>query len=153
MDTLPTINRVLSMVIQYERQQSPNLVFMEEQNDLVNVAEKWSFFPFGKNCWNLHDNGKGNLPYDARKSNKVCTYCGRVGHTINECYGKHKYPLGHSRYPDRPWYHNHGFGSTMNNVATGRLHEIEEEDKKDKDAHRLSLNMTLAQHQRLISLL
>jgi len=46
-------------------------------------------------------------------------YYGRVRHTINECYAKHGYPLGHPRYPGKPQYHNRAFG-LVNNVATNK---------------------------------
>jgi len=37
--------------------------------------------------------------------NRVCTQCGRIGHTVDVCYMKHGYP------PQR------NFNSTANNVA------------------------------------
>ena len=85
MDPLPSINRVFSMVIQHERQQPSSIIALEEHNTLVNSAENRR--PAGR--------GRG-APYGGggrgSSSNKVCTYCGRTGHIIEVCYGKHGYP-------------------------------------------------------------
>ncbi|XP_072082752.1 uncharacterized protein [Arachis hypogaea] len=50
---------------------------------------------------------------------KLCVYCGRTGHTIDECYGKHGYPPGHPRYLDRPQFNDRSSSYTFyTNAAT-----------------------------------
>lgn len=40
--------------------------------------------------------GRGRRGYiagtNSRNGNKICTYCGKSGHTIETCYKKHGYP-------------------------------------------------------------
>ena len=83
---------------------------------------------------------------------KVCTYCGRSGHTIDIYYGKHRYPPGHPYYSGRPWYHNHASSSAfVNNAATNEAYE--KDDKKEEHPHESGFNITPAQYQRLTALL
>ena len=91
MDPLPSVNRIFSMVIQHERQNPNTFSVLEDTTDNRRP-------PFGR--------GRGAPAGGRGQSNKVCTYCGRTGHTIDVCYAKHGYPPGHSRYPGRPHYHS-----------------------------------------------
>jgi hypothetical protein len=69
MDPLPPLNKVFSMVIQHERQ--GNFPSSDESKILLNAAKS-----------------KGNSKAGAR----VCTYCGRDNHTVDNCYKKHGLP-------------------------------------------------------------
>lgn len=74
MKDLPTIDEVLSMVLEHERQNG--LIPTEEESQpLVNSVD-------GKR------RGKRN------QSNKQCTFCGKDGHAVEVCYRKHEYPVG-----------------------------------------------------------
>jgi hypothetical protein len=70
MDPLPPLNKVFSMVIQPERQ--GNFPSSDESKILLNAAKF-----------------KANSKVGAR----VCTFCGKDNHTVDNCYKKHGLPL------------------------------------------------------------
>lgn len=77
MDPLPSIDRAFSMVIQYERQN--HLAPDDNEGEvIVNAVD-------GKKT---NAKGKGNWPQ------KQCTFCNKLGHTVETCYQKHGYPIG-----------------------------------------------------------
>ncbi|KAK2451363.1 hypothetical protein QL285_010424 [Trifolium repens] len=69
MDPLPPLNKVFSMVIQHERQ--GNFPSSDDSKILLNAAKS-----------------KVNPKVVAR----VCTYCGKDNHTIDNCFKKHGLP-------------------------------------------------------------
>jgi len=74
----------------------------------VNAANH-SFFGKGR--------GSGS-PYAVKgASTNKCSYCHRLGHTIDVCWGKHGYPPGHPRYPGRPKFNCDAFNSSSINSA------------------------------------
>lgn len=77
MDPLPLMDRVFSMVVQFERQNglSPD---DDENQVMINVADSTKNYARGRGGYN----------------NKVCTYCGKNGHTIETCYRKNGFPPG-----------------------------------------------------------
>lgn len=77
MDPIPSIDHAFSIVIQCERQ-NRLLRDGDEEQVLVNAVEGRK--PYGR--------GRGNY------SNKVCTHCGKIGHTVETCYRNIGYPLG-----------------------------------------------------------
>ncbi|XP_058746593.1 uncharacterized protein LOC131619522 [Vicia villosa] len=95
MDPLPQINKVLSMVMQQERKISGTLftsnIVVEEGESMINVVDgtKQSFGRGRGNGHSYAGRGRGNL--------KVCTYCGKTGHIIDNCYKKHGYPPSFGR--------------------------------------------------------
>lgn len=80
MEPLPSMNRIFSMVLQHERQ--GNFASTEESHALINVVGNKK--PYVKYNNSTH-------PSTTSRS-KVCTHCGRIGHTIDVCYGKHGFP-------------------------------------------------------------
>ncbi|KAL2581426.1 hypothetical protein AAZV13_15G184350 [Glycine max] len=64
MDPLPNVTRVFSMVIQHAVAPSSEL------QSLVNLAEGKKYMGKGKSC----------------SGPKQCSYCGKLGHTIEFCY-------------------------------------------------------------------
>ena len=152
MEPLPSANRILAMVIQYERQQTPNQPTIEEQNSFVNVVEKCHLFGKGKGV--SYSEGKGNFTHNNGKGtpNKECMYCGHTRHTIDVCYSKQGYPHGHPRYLRRPRYHNHASSSTsVNNTTMNEGYKIEEGNKNEDHTPGSGLNNTTTQYQRLIT--
>ncbi|KAF5447720.1 hypothetical protein F2P56_033249, partial [Juglans regia] len=86
MDPMPSIDRVLSLTLQEEKQRkvvgSP---LMTETAAL-----------FSKNV---------NLPgtmiknYQKQRPKPICTHCGLTGHTVDRCYKLHGYPPGYRQNP------------------------------------------------------
>ncbi|XP_058732774.1 uncharacterized protein LOC131604347 [Vicia villosa] len=86
MDPLPPINKVFSMVLQQERKICgtifPPLNATEDGSGMVNAVEGKQ----GGRGRGYNNAGRG------RGNGKVCTYCGKPGHTVDNCYKKHGYP-------------------------------------------------------------
>ncbi|XP_058772811.1 uncharacterized protein LOC131646889 [Vicia villosa] len=92
MDPLPSINKIFSMVIQHECQiQVPTV--SDESQSLINATE---YKKFGGKSTNL------------KHGNRVCMFCGKTNHTVDNCFKKHGVP---------PHMQNR-FPSTANNVAS-----------------------------------
>ncbi|KAK2371611.1 hypothetical protein QL285_084537 [Trifolium repens] len=70
MDPLPPLNKVFSMVLQHERQS--NLPSLDDSKALINAAKT------GKN----HSGG----------AKRVCSFCGKDNHTVDNCFKKHGIP-------------------------------------------------------------
>ena len=94
MDPLPSMNKIFSMVLQHERQ--GNFAISEDSQALINAVGYKKFSAKG---------GTSNTASNTSKS-KICTHCGRTGHTVEVCYRKHGFP---------PHF---GKGSTANNAST-----------------------------------
>ena len=77
LDPLPNINHVFSMIVQQERQL--NKYLMEESKVLANMTTG------GK---------KMLVKSKATSKGKMCSHCGKGGHTVEVCYKKHDYPPG-----------------------------------------------------------
>ncbi|KAK2406745.1 putative mitochondrial protein [Trifolium repens] len=92
MDPLPPLNKVFSMVIQHERQ--GNFPSSDDSKILLNAAKSMA---------------------NPKAGARVCTYCGKDNHTIDNCFKKHGLPphLRKSSYA-----HNASIeGSTSNDVV------------------------------------
>ncbi|KAJ9185480.1 hypothetical protein P3X46_005113 [Hevea brasiliensis] len=76
LDSLPSINKVFSLIVQQERQ-------MDLGEDFSSKALVNTKYQFNKN-------------FSGNSSNvKVCTYCGKQRHTVDTCYKKHGFPPGY----------------------------------------------------------
>lgn len=76
MDPLPNINKIFSMVIQHERQiqlHIPN----DESQTLINVVDSKKF---------------GARNTTSKHGARVCTFCGKTNHTVENCFKKHGVP-------------------------------------------------------------
>ncbi|XP_058784297.1 uncharacterized protein LOC131659073 [Vicia villosa] len=93
MDPLPPMNKIFSMVIQHERQvQIP--IATDESQTLINATDSKKF--------------GGKQAYFKHGGNRVCTFCGKTNHTVENCFNKHGVP---------PHIQNR-FQSTANNVTS-----------------------------------
>jgi hypothetical protein len=96
MDPLPPLNKVFSMVLQHERQS--NLTSLDDSKALINAAK------FGKS-----------------QSKRVCSFCGKDNHTIDNCFKKHEIPP-HLRKPSANSAAieggNHADASSSSNLST-----------------------------------
>lgn len=80
MDPLPNMNKVFSMVLQHERQNTQ----VVSDETFINAADRR--FGQGRGQGGSRKNSGG------RTSNKIYSFCGKIGHTIEVCYQKHGYP-------------------------------------------------------------
>ncbi|WVY97550.1 hypothetical protein V8G54_029701, partial [Vigna mungo] len=74
---------------------------------------------------------------------KKCGYCHRTGHTMDVCYSKHDYPLGHPRYPRRPKFNSRTHSSTYSIVSDASY--AEEKETNESFTQDSGLNLTRAQ--------
>ena len=65
-------------------------------------------------------NGSNNKNNKIRSA-KMCSHCGRIGHTIDVCFRKHGYPPGHK-------FHN------INSSVTGDM-QVTAIDQQSQDTH------------------
>nr|KYP35678.1 hypothetical protein KK1_043266 [Cajanus cajan] len=90
-ESLPSLNRTFTMVIQQERQVLYGIV--DESKSLTNVMETKKGNGYGQGRgFGYKQKGRGY-----KNSDKVCTYCSKLGHTIASCYRKHGYPPSFGR--------------------------------------------------------
>ncbi|XP_055960985.1 uncharacterized protein LOC130015244 [Mercurialis annua] len=119
-EPLPAINKAFSMVIQYERQLATankaggdSNVFMAKgsnESDYDIDYESNICYARGRGMGNFRGNfqrrGGFNNFYQGTKQ-KLCSYCGNSGHTVDYCYRKHGFPPGFQpKKPDNA-YANH----------------------------------------------
>ncbi|KAG8649450.1 hypothetical protein MANES_08G092911v8 [Manihot esculenta] len=85
MDPLPNVNKVFSLVLQQERQNSNGHVI--ESEAFVNKTVR-NYVSYGNSGY-----GRGHFTIGrGSRSIKVCTYCGKYKHTVDTCYRKHGFP-------------------------------------------------------------
>ena len=76
--TLPPLYRIFTLVSQHEANLNVSTV-IEESRILINATNTSS----GSRAY-----GRGR----GQSSSKVCTFCDKVGHTMEVCYRKHGFP-------------------------------------------------------------
>lgn len=104
MEPLPPLNKAFSMVIQFERQ--PGLCVEETENSaIISAADGRRTQSYGR--------GRGY-------SNKICTFCGKTGHTVETCYKKHGFPPGF-RFKGS----NYNAGNASNNAVNNEENEAQ----------------------------
>ncbi|XP_058000801.1 uncharacterized protein LOC131179102 [Hevea brasiliensis] len=88
LESLPSINRVFSLVVQQERHM--NIGILTEPKVLVNKSNPAGFQR------NVYGRGTDttNRKFGTQNNNETCTYCGKPRHTEETCYRKHGFPLG-----------------------------------------------------------
>jgi hypothetical protein len=80
MEPLPSLNKIFSMVIQHERQ--GNFPVSEHSKALINSANSRVSNPKSSKS------GYGSTS----SAKRVCTFCGKDNHTVDNCYKKHGLP-------------------------------------------------------------
>ena len=76
MPPLPSLSKVFSIVIKQEQQF--NSAFDNATLGVLVDA--------------IHSGTSGRTPTQRSGGKKVCTHCGKIGHTIDTCYKKHRFP-------------------------------------------------------------
>jgi hypothetical protein len=80
-DMLPPLNRVFSLILQYERQNG--LLPEDDTQVFVNMSRSKKEYSKGKGA--SASAGKGYR-------DRLCDYCQKQGHTEDVCYKKYGYP-------------------------------------------------------------
>ena len=75
---LPSINQAFSKVLQQESHTIGNSTFQDKSSILLNAATVLRSYSRGR---------ESNL-----NANKICTHCGKSGHTVDVWYRKHRFP-------------------------------------------------------------
>jgi hypothetical protein len=122
MEPMPLINKVFTMVMQQERKLSYGLnsSASDDSNALVNAVEGSKSYGRGRgrgNGNNFQGRGINSNGFQGRgKGNgKECTYCGKGGHIVEDCYRKNGFPPNWGRGGG----YNHGYA----NHIDAREHE------------------------------
>lgn len=131
MDPLPSINRVFSMVIQHERQ---NIQIVSDDS-FVNAVDR----RFGQG----RGRGGYNQNFDGRNSSKICSFCGKTGHTVDVCYRKHGYP---------PNYFQKN-SSVASSSANESYEQKDESSVADKEPKANLPTFTTEQYEKLLALI
>ncbi|XP_020225129.1 uncharacterized protein LOC109807015 [Cajanus cajan] len=148
MDPLPPLNHVFSLVVQEERQ------FFGESKALAVAGRGGSFRNNNGRGVAFGASGKGNITqnkgsYGRGNNTKVCSHCGKVGHTIDTCYRKHGFPP-HFKFKNQ----NHDL-SLANAVSQVDNPDDDEQDVAGPKANMQSqqFGFTIEQYQGLLTLL
>ena len=84
------MNQVFSKILHQEKLVSGVVQFQDELKILINtVAVRTRSYGRGRGA----------------NANKVCTHCGKTGHTMDVCYRKHGFPP-HFKFRNGPSAHN-----------------------------------------------
>ena len=88
-EPLPDINRVLSLILQEEKQKSfKNGEFTGSV--VAHPIEATTLYSNAGSGFKHNHNNKGNF----RREGPICTHCGKTGHTMDKCYRLHGFPPG-----------------------------------------------------------
>jgi len=83
MDPLSSLNSVSSLVTQQERQ-----IFGDQSKEMIATSKggyKNNTTTYGRGAYRRGSYGRDYTP-------KICSHCGKTGHTIDTCYKKHGFP-------------------------------------------------------------
>ncbi|XP_016207036.1 uncharacterized protein LOC107647479 [Arachis ipaensis] len=146
MEPLPNLDSTFALLTQQERQ----LGFHgEESQILLNIAQPKS--PQGTNSNKGSDSTKSDIvaanrqgrgksrTYGGKGSGRgkiICTYCGKLGHTIDVCYRKHGLP------PHLKERYNSGGAATFNYATTDEHADEDSADQKQRRSDEQCLEFT-----------
>ncbi|KAL2533063.1 Retrotran gag 3 domain-containing protein [Abeliophyllum distichum] len=107
LDPLPPINKVFSLIIQEERQRSLSPYMTSPMASSSNSHS--------------HAFGISTNTYKGKQSKPICTHCGKLGHTINDCYKLHGFPPGYKFKSNRSGQNNLHPKPIINQVGTAGI--------------------------------
>ena len=81
-ESLPSINKVYSLLIQEERQRH-----VGSSNTHIKST---TFTMKGSNSISIFSRGKNSKG----KDRPICTHCGKLSHTVEKCFKLHGFPAG-----------------------------------------------------------
>ncbi|XP_057723550.1 uncharacterized protein LOC130939463 [Arachis stenosperma] len=154
LDPLPDVTTVLSMLTQQERQ-------FQNSDAASNIKITYATIPSstaGSFQGRGRGRGRGGRSQGGRsqgeKGRPQCSYCGKLGHSVDVCYKKHGLPP-HLR-GENAADENESFAAAMNTESESR--KLSEHDNSSRSSHleRVgsdTLEFTLEQKQPLLTLL
>jgi len=100
---LPSINKVLSLIIQEERQReiSINPLHVETAVMMTETSPQYQQ-PSSQYQHQQNHNDKPPFSQNFRKDRPVCTHCGLLSYTMEKCYKLHGYPHGYKFNKNKP---------------------------------------------------
>lgn len=110
MEPLPTINKVLSLVVQHERQLGRGAVQSTESSAFFVKGN----FASNNNSYNGSVGQKKFGSFSNTNKRSICSYSGLQGHTVDRCYKKHGFT---PRYKPK----NKNIASSLVNQVEGDL--------------------------------
>ena len=88
-EPLPNINKVLSLVLQEEKQRS--LKNGSATNSVMgHPIEATTLYSNANSNAKVNHGGRGN----SKKDGPICSHCEKIGHIADKCYRLHGFPLG-----------------------------------------------------------
>ncbi|GAU24468.1 hypothetical protein TSUD_319450 [Trifolium subterraneum] len=102
MEPFPQLNAAFGMVIQHESLDGLDTTLANDQEDQVSAAINFARKP----------NGKGFAP---PKNDKLCTFCHKTNHVVDNCFKKHGFPPGY-RFRDGTVVGNRTHGNSVNHI-------------------------------------
>jgi len=136
-----SLNRVSSLITQQKRQ------ILGDQSKTMIATSKGGY----KNNATIYGRGGGyeRGSYGRGYTSKICSHCGKTGHTIDTCYKKHGFPphfkfkkLNHDHSHTNAVFHNTNFNNNKQNHE-GSKFEVQSQQ----------IGLTLEQYQTLLALL
>ncbi|XP_057453465.1 uncharacterized protein LOC130745298 [Lotus japonicus] len=131
LDNLPNVNRVFALIAQQERQFSfenvsgSRALIASRENSNDNRGSQSDHNRNSQSNYGGCQSSSGNNRYSSKK----CSYCGKMGHTVEDCYKKHGFPPGfkfkNPKYAQRSANLAHstgGFVMVLNSLS--RRHEL-----------------------------
>lgn len=99
LDPLPSINRVFAIMVQEERQKSIGSLVSTPGN-MLTLATRFEPPNPRFNHSNQHKK-QSFMPGNQfkKKERPMCSHCGLIGHTIDQCFKLHGYPPGYKPRP------------------------------------------------------
>lgn len=118
MDPLPSVEAVFGMVVQQEQQLSDGVMHTSlEATAFASRIHQQQRLPADSGHILAGPSKFGNSkPYNSNNRRPRCSYCGNLGHTIQECYHKHGFPPGY-KARGRTSQGNQGHGEVQGRVA------------------------------------
>ncbi|KAH0725954.1 hypothetical protein KY289_001947 [Solanum tuberosum] len=113
---LPTIGQAYSIVISDEKQR--------EIHTTPNYPVDSACFLVGNKGERKFNNYKAQIGIPTKKSNLVCNYCKKTGHTIDQCYKIHGFPADF-KFTKTKRYQKGAMVNNVCNTGEGNQHGVE----------------------------
>ncbi|XP_061353224.1 uncharacterized protein LOC133297999 [Gastrolobium bilobum] len=131
-DPLPSVNRVFSLIMQQERQLhlEGHLLTHDSPKIFYNTADQFQGHSQIQGRGRSQIRGRGRSTGRGRSNSfRICTHCGRTGHTTETCFEKHGYPPG---YKQRNYAHRTNMALVGDQDETSEFPEVKDTFTKNQ---------------------